>query len=45
MAPSDIITLDNLSEKITQWHPNDENHLYAIVDMGRLVVLVLHTFF
>ncbi|CAM1506802.1 Fc.00g064430.m01.CDS01 [Cosmosporella sp. VM-42] len=33
MAAS-IIYLDNLSEKLTEWSPNDENHLYAIVDMG-----------
>jgi hypothetical protein len=35
MAPSDLITLDNVAERIVRWHPDDANHLYAIVDMGR----------
>jgi hypothetical protein len=35
MPPTDVITLDNLHEKLPLWRPDDENHLYAIVDMGR----------
>lgn len=38
MASANIITLENLSEKLTPWSPNDKSHLYAIVDMGRYVV-------
>ncbi|KAF5125626.1 Retrograde regulation protein 2 [Metarhizium anisopliae] len=34
MPPSDIITLETLHEKLPRWHPNYENHLHAIVDMG-----------
>ncbi|KAK5990794.1 Retrograde regulation 2-like protein [Cladobotryum mycophilum] len=34
MAAVDTITLDNLSEKLPLWTPDDENHLYAVVDMG-----------
>ncbi|KAF5012246.1 hypothetical protein FDECE_1705 [Fusarium decemcellulare] len=36
-ADSDLyteITIDNLSKNITPWDPNEESHLYAIVDMG-----------
>ncbi|KAG5987795.1 hypothetical protein E4U43_004934 [Claviceps pusilla] len=29
-----IITLENLHEKLPQWRPEDKSHLYAIVDMG-----------
>jgi retrograde regulation protein 2 len=31
----DIITLDNLDEKMPRWDPAGSNHLYALVDMGR----------
>ncbi|POR31785.1 Retrograde regulation protein 2 [Tolypocladium paradoxum] len=34
MPASNIITLDNLSEQLPPWRSDDENHLYAIVDMG-----------
>ncbi|KAF7562173.1 hypothetical protein G7046_g1964 [Stylonectria norvegica] len=34
MSPSNIITLDNLSQKLTPWKPDTESQLYAIVDMG-----------
>ncbi|OAA73838.1 retrograde regulation protein 2 [Cordyceps fumosorosea ARSEF 2679] len=34
MAVTDIVTIDNLSTKLPQWHPGTANHLYAIVDMG-----------
>ncbi|KAL1891618.1 retrograde regulation protein 2 [Sporothrix stenoceras] len=39
MAPStntgaDIITLDNYADKLPKWHPDDDNHLHALVDMG-----------
>lgn len=37
MPSSDVITLQNLEEKLPRWHPVSESHLYAIVDMGRLV--------
>lgn len=36
MDPSDIVTLDNLSQKIPTWDPDDESHIYAVVDMGSL---------
>lgn len=35
MSPSDIVTLDNLAEAIPPWSPDDQSHLYAVVDMGR----------
>ncbi|VUC36063.1 unnamed protein product [Clonostachys rosea] len=41
MSPSDIVTLDNLAEAIPKWSPDDENHLYAVVDMGSHVTAVL----
>jgi hypothetical protein len=31
----DIITLDNLEQKLPRWDPDNNNHLYALVDMGR----------
>jgi retrograde regulation protein 2 len=31
----DIITLDNLDEKLPRWNPAGSSHLYALVDMGR----------
>ncbi|KOS16900.1 Retrograde regulation protein 2 [Escovopsis weberi] len=34
MAAIDTITLDNIAEKLPLWRPDDENHLYAVVDMG-----------
>ncbi|CAK7206595.1 retrograde regulation protein 2 [Sporothrix eucalyptigena] len=33
-AAVDIITLDNFVDKLPKWHPNDTNHLHALVDMG-----------
>ncbi|KAL1841607.1 hypothetical protein VTJ49DRAFT_2300 [Mycothermus thermophilus] len=30
----DIVTLDNLQEKLPRWDPAGTNHLYALVDMG-----------
>lgn len=38
MDPSDIVTLDNLAQKIPPWNPNDESHVYAVVDMGRFFI-------
>lgn len=37
MPPTSVITLDNLSEQLPPWSSDDENHMYAIVDMGRFV--------
>ncbi|KAG6005410.1 hypothetical protein E4U21_000190 [Claviceps maximensis] len=34
MSAFTVITLENLKEQLPQWRPDDENHLYAIVDMG-----------
>ncbi|KAK2596189.1 retrograde regulation protein 2 [Conoideocrella luteorostrata] len=34
MPSSAVITIDTLHETVPPWHPDDENHLYAIVDMG-----------
>ncbi|KAG5984029.1 hypothetical protein E4U55_006258 [Claviceps digitariae] len=34
MSALNVITLKNLNERLPQWRPDDENHLYAIVDMG-----------
>ncbi|OAQ72582.1 retrograde regulation protein [Pochonia chlamydosporia 170] len=34
MPPSDVITLETLHDKLPLWHPDDDNHLYAIIDMG-----------
>ncbi|KAG5926817.1 hypothetical protein E4U42_002923 [Claviceps africana] len=34
MSALNVITLGNLDERLPQWRPDDENHLYAIVDMG-----------
>ncbi|CAK7563166.1 MAG: retrograde regulation protein 2 [Sporothrix epigloea] len=31
---ADIITLDNFADKLPKWHPDDQNHLHALVDMG-----------
>ncbi len=31
----DIITVENLHQKMPQWDPANSNHLYALVDMGR----------
>ncbi|TPX16684.1 uncharacterized protein E0L32_003625 [Thyridium curvatum] len=30
----DIVTLGNLEEKMGRWHPDNDNHLHALVDMG-----------
>ncbi|KAH6853862.1 Ppx/GppA phosphatase family-domain-containing protein [Chaetomium sp. MPI-CAGE-AT-0009] len=30
----DIITLENLEQKLPRWDPSGSNHLYALVDMG-----------
>lgn len=32
---ADILTLQNLEQKMPRWDPNGPNHLYALVDMGR----------
>jgi hypothetical protein len=37
MAHSGIITLDSLAEKLQPWSAKDADHIYAVVDMGRLV--------
>ncbi|GAB0136059.1 hypothetical protein EsDP_00004376 [Epichloe bromicola] len=34
MSASNVITLETLNEQLPIWRPDDENHLYAIVDMG-----------
>ncbi|KAH8179803.1 ppx/GppA phosphatase family protein [Sarocladium implicatum] len=34
MAPSDVITLQNLEQKLPRWFPTAGNHLQALVDMG-----------
>ncbi|KAH6608659.1 retrograde regulation 2 [Trichoderma cornu-damae] len=34
MLAANTVTLDNLSQKLPQWRPDDESHLYAVVDMG-----------
>lgn len=44
MVASDVITLDNLSQKIPQWSPDDDSHLYAIVDMGRYTVSLANNY-
>lgn len=31
----DIITLENLDEKMPRWDPESPTHLHALVDMGR----------
>lgn len=38
---ANLITLDNLKEKLAPWNPNSENQLFAIVDMGRYVSLLI----
>jgi retrograde regulation protein 2 len=37
MTASDTVTLDNLRDKLPTWHPDDESHLYAVIDIGRFV--------
>lgn len=32
---ADIITLENMEEKMPRWDPTSSNHLHALVDMGR----------
>lgn len=39
----DIVTLGNFEERMPRWDPSGSNHLYALVDMGRCVVLCAHT--
>ncbi|KAL7945971.1 Ppx/GppA phosphatase family domain-containing protein [Trichoderma barbatum] len=34
MPAANAVTLDNLSLKLPQWRPDEQNHLYAVVDMG-----------
>lgn len=34
MPAANTVTLDNLSQKLPQWRPDEQNHLYAVVDMG-----------
>ncbi|CAJ2513414.1 Uu.00g015330.m01.CDS01 [Anthostomella pinea] len=36
---TDILTLDNFASKMPSWAPELPNHLYALVDMGRVMVL------
>lgn len=36
-----LITLQNLKKKLPPWNPNSENQLFAIVDMGRYVSLLI----
>lgn len=31
----DIITLENLEQKLPQWDPSSSSHFHALVDMGR----------
>jgi retrograde regulation protein 2 len=31
----DIITIENLRQKMPRWDPVGSSHLYALVDMGR----------
>lgn len=31
----DIVTLENLEQKLFRWDSSKSNHLYALVDMGR----------
>ncbi|KAL6886540.1 Ppx/GppA phosphatase family domain-containing protein [Trichoderma longibrachiatum] len=33
-ANANVVTLENLSEKLPPWRPDGENHLFAVVDMG-----------
>lgn len=43
MPAANTVTLENLAQKLPQWRPDDQSHLYAVVDMGRLVELaILH---
>lgn len=37
MPAANTVTLENLSQKLPQWRSDEQNHLYAVVDMGRLV--------
>lgn len=37
MLAANTVTLENLAQKLPQWRPDDQSHLYAVVDMGRLV--------
>ena len=37
MSAPNVITLDNFSTQLQPWRPDDDSHLYAIVDMGRSV--------
>ncbi|KAL7789370.1 Ppx/GppA phosphatase family domain-containing protein [Trichoderma ceciliae] len=34
MPAANTVTLENLALKLPQWRPDDQNHLYAVVDMG-----------
>ncbi|KAL7900083.1 Ppx/GppA phosphatase family domain-containing protein [Trichoderma sp. SZMC 28014] len=34
MPAANIVTLENLAQKLPQWRPDDQSHLYAVVDMG-----------
>ncbi|TFA98455.1 Retrograde regulation protein 2 [Trichoderma ghanense] len=33
-ANANVVTLDNLSQKLPPWRPDEQNHLFAVVDMG-----------
>lgn len=39
MPIPDIITLQNLEQKLPLWSPGVDNHLQAVVDMGRSVTI------
>lgn len=43
MPAANTVTLENLAQKLPQWRPDDQSHLYAVVDMGRLVKLTSYS--
>lgn len=38
-AITEVVTLANFEAKMPNWTPDLPNHLYALVDMGRFVIL------
>ena len=34
-ANANVVTLENLAQKLPPWRPDQQNHLFAVVDMGR----------
>ncbi|RFU73488.1 retrograde regulation 2 [Trichoderma arundinaceum] len=36
MPAANTVTLENLPQKLPQWRPDDQNHLYAVADMGSI---------